>query len=102
MKTSFQYDAQGAFIEKDPADDLDYWNDWSKELTRTGANIASSEWTVPADITKHDAMVSGTSTGTYLSGGVAGTVYKIDNVMVDNASPPRTYERSFRLVVKEQ
>lgn len=101
MKTSFQYDSLGAFIEKDPSDDLDYWNAWAAELAATGAAIASSSWSVPAAITSHDPGTSGTSTYTYLSGGVAGTTYTITNTMIDNATPPRTYQRSFRLVVKD-
>lgn len=95
---------------KDPEAVLDYTFDW-KPLTHgvagatsdwlaTGETISSYTVTVPTGITKDsDSQASGVVT-VWLSGGTAGTTYRVECKIVTNAG--RTDERSTWIKVVER
>jgi len=95
---------------KDPEAVLDYTFDW-KPLTHgvpgatsdwlaTGETISSYTVTVPTGITKDsDSQADGVVTY-WLSGGTAGTTYRVECKIVTNAG--RTDERSTWIKVSER
>jgi hypothetical protein len=114
MISGFNRDADGLWIAKDPDADLDYsvvWADWLQDAEV----IASVAWTVPSGLVGHDPLVNaapvtidgrqhrlGTVPSIFISGGSAGTTYTVGCRITTNATPPRTDERSFRLVVRQR
>jgi hypothetical protein len=86
-------------FSKDPSASLDYVNDWTSWLA-TGETISTSTWTVPTGITKDSDSKTSTTTTIWLSGGTAGTVYTVANLIVTSAS--RTDERSFRILCEDR
>lgn len=88
-----------AHIVKAPGDALDYSLDWAAWL-RTGEAIASSVWTVPAGLNLSSSGVDGAATVAWISGGVAGTAYQVDNAVTTDGSPPRIAKRSFVIDIK--
>lgn len=89
---------------KDPADVLDYKVDWAGSspgpwLTE-GDTIVTSTWTVPTGITKDsDSHDDGTAT-VWVSGGTAGTDYRLTNRIVTAGG--RTAERTIRIQVRDK
>jgi hypothetical protein len=90
-----------AWIAKDPDAVLDYTIDWTAWLADSGADtIASSSWTVPAGLTQNNATHSTLKATVWLSGGSAGTTYRVTNRITTAGG--RTAERSFDVVVQSQ
>jgi hypothetical protein len=84
---------------KDPEAVLDYTFDWSDWLA-TGETISSYTVTVPAGITKDsDSQADGVVTY-WLSGGTAGTAYRVECKIVTSAG--RTDELSIWIKVVER
>lgn len=81
---------------KDPSDVLDYGFDYSSWMD-TGDSISTSTWTVPDGITKTSQSNDDDHTTIWVSGGTAGTKYRITNKIVTDEG--RTLERSFDIVV---
>lgn len=94
-----------ATYRHDPNADLDYGFDWSATpldgvpWLSEGEQIASSSWTVTAEtgdaaeVTQHDSTHDATTTTVWISGGVAGSVYRIANHVVssDGRADDRTH-----------
>lgn len=99
MNGSLQQDDLGRFFAvKDPAEILDYgwsWVPWLQE----GEAIATYTCSVPPGITKVVEDFVGTTTMVCLSGGTVGQRYAIEMTIVTNATQPRTFVRSFDIVV---
>lgn len=73
---------------KDPQAVLDYSVDWTRDLTPTEI-ITGSSWTVsPPTMVVQATELNGDITTVWLSGGVAGTRYRVTNTI-------QTTERSF-------
>lgn len=91
--------ATNSFI-KDPEAVLDYsfnWNNTTSPWLATGETISSYTVTVPTGITKDsDSQASGVVT-VWLSGGTAGTNYRVECKIVTSAG--RTDERSIWIKV---
>jgi len=84
---------------KDPEAVLDYTFDWSDWLA-TGETISSYTVTVPTGITKDsDSQADGVVT-VWLSGGTAGTNYRVECKIVTSAG--RTDERSIWIKAVER
>lgn len=98
MSERFKPQASGIwYIEKVPADNLDYSIDWSDYLT-TGESIASSSWS-----TSDGALMIGqtaqanTVTTVWLNGGLVGRRFEVVNAI--STSFGRTIERTFEVEV---
>lgn len=77
---------------------LDYQIDYSAWLTSSGGDtIATSVWVVPSDLVKDSDTNDATTTTVVLSGGTAGTTYKIENTVTTAGG--RVDERCFDLFV---
>ena len=83
---------------KDPNAVLDYSIDWAKWLA--GDEIATSDWTVPAGLTKVSDTKTTTKTTAWLSGGAAAQSYTVTNRITTTGG--RTEDRSFTLKVEER
>ena len=84
---------------KDPNAVLDYAVDWSGWLA-VSETITTSTWTVPTGITKDSDSHSTTKATVWLSGGMAGTRYRLVNRVVTNQG--RTDDRSILILVRER
>ena len=87
------------FVRKDPSDVLDYQVKWAAWLAAVagGEPIASVTSTVPAGITPKHATNTTTTATIWLSGGTAGTTYRIACRIATAGG--RTAEQSFDVVV---
>lgn len=86
--------------QKDPEATLDYEVDWSTFYLDDGETISSYVVTVPAGIAKAaDSQDDGVVT-IWLTGGTAGTSYRIECKITTSAG--RTEERSFQVRVRER
>jgi hypothetical protein len=65
-------------IKHDPNAVLDYTIDWSDWLP-SGDTILSSSWSVPAGLTEDSSSNTSTTATVWISGGTAGTNYRITN-----------------------
>lgn len=83
---------------KDPNAVLDYSVDWSRWLA--GDEISTSEWIVPAGLTKITDTMTTTKTTVWLSGGTADQSYTVTNRIVTTGG--RTEDRSFVVKVEER
>lgn len=81
---------------KDPLDVLPYAFDWTNFLA-SGETIQSATITVPTGITLGAQQINGSIVQFYLSGGTAGTAYKISCFIQTNMTPAAN--RSFQLQV---
>jgi len=89
-----------AFILKDPQAVLDYvvkWSDWLADAA--GDTIVTASWTVPVGITKLSESNTAIAATIWLSGGTAGTTYRITNQITTAAG--RIAQRSFDVVMQE-
>lgn len=77
---------------------LDFGIDWTDKLG-PGETIVNSDWTVQAGLTKGSTAINGAKTAVWLSNGIAGTVYAVDNVMTTNE---RIFERGFNVQVVDR
>jgi len=84
---------------KDPDATLDYTVDWSSWMAESD-DIASSEWTVPAGITKESDTYDDDSATIWLSGGSAGSSYEITNRITTEDG--RLEDRTLVIVVMER
>lgn len=100
---SFVIDSAGvANIDKDPNDILDYSIDWNAWLVSANNDaISTSTWTADTGVTLASQSVAAGISTVFISGGAAGSAYKVNCKIVTNASPPRTIERGFTVNVKE-
>lgn len=83
---------------KDPDEVLDYTFDWSTWLN--GDTIASDTVTVDTGLTKDSDSNDTDSVTVWLSGGTAGTAYKVSSKIVTAAG--RTAERTIIITVRER
>lgn len=83
---------------KDPTAVLDYTIDWTRWLA--GDQIATSEWLVPAGLTKMADSKTASSATAWLSGGTAGQSYTVTNRITTSAG--RMEDRSFIAKVEER
>jgi len=82
---------------KSPASIYEFTVDWSTELGSDA--IVTSVWSVGTGLTEDSESETSTTTTVFVSGGVAGTTYKLTNTIT---STLRTYEQSFFLKVQDQ
>lgn len=85
--------------QKDPADVLDYVFDWSAWLG-VGETISTSIVTVASGLTKDSNTNTSTAVTVWLSGGTAGTSYKVANKITTNQA--RTVEKTIIIQVDER
>jgi hypothetical protein len=64
--------------QQDPDEKLDYTINYADRLP-TGDNIVTSDWEVPDDLTGSSESVSGQAVTTFITGGTAGSEYKLSN-----------------------
>ena len=83
---------------KDPQAVLDYQVDWSAWLD--GDTLAASTWSVPAGLTKADEDFDDSTATIWLSGGTAGSAYRLTNHITTTAG--RQDERSLTITVREK
>lgn len=85
---------------KDPGEKKDYAVDWSAHLD-DGDTITTSTWVVGAGLTQATPAPSATTTVAtiWLSGGTAGTEYRVTNHVV--TAQGREFERSFFVNVQD-
>lgn len=88
-----------ATYKKGDQETLDFGIDWSDVMTDEGVTISSSTWVVPTGITEESNSYSTTGTTIVLSGGTAGTAYKLTNVITTSGIP--IMERTFYVLVVE-
>lgn len=84
---------------KDPGDKKDYAINWAALLATD--TISSSTWTVATGLTTASPAPSNTTTTTtiWLSGGTAGTEYRVTNHIITAGG--REFERSFFVNVQD-
>lgn len=102
MTTQFEFDAQGPWILKDPNAVLDYRLDWDAagDSWLAGDTIATSAWTLDPGISQTSATNTTTTATVWLSGGTAGSEYRVTNRITTAGG--RTEDRSFRVRVAER
>jgi hypothetical protein len=83
-------------FKKDPSAVLDYSIDWTPWLP-SGDTIATSTWVAETGITIDSTANSTTKTTVWLSGGTAGTIYKVTNTITTAGG--RTDERTLHIIV---
>jgi hypothetical protein len=92
---------RGTLVEappKDPDANLDYTIDWTQWLGTD--TIAASLWEVSStDLIIGNDSKTNTATTVWLSGGLAGQVYKVTNRIT--TAEGRIQDQSFRLNVKD-
>lgn len=84
---------------KDPDAKLDYSIDWSEWLA-TGDAILSAAWTVPVGITKELEQKTTEAVTVWLSGGSAGSDYKVACEIT--TTDARVDERTLTIMVRER
>ena len=89
---------------KDPNAVLDYtinWTDWlAGDTIVLGGSPVSSQWTVPAGLTKTNESFNATSATVWLSGGTVGKIYEVVNRIVTLGG--RTENRTLEIAVEEK
>jgi hypothetical protein len=102
--TGFKTDDLGDWIEKDPDAVLDYTLDWGAtgDPWLSGDTIATATWTLDAGLTKVSESATATAATIWLSGGIAGSTYRVSCRIVTTNSIPRVEDRSFRVVVVQR
>jgi hypothetical protein len=91
---------------KDPDELLDYDADWNQHMA-TGDLIAAVVWeitpdTTPPLVSELETYDNPTRTATiWLSGGLAGTDYKINCHVTSDSTPARQHDRAIGLTVRE-
>lgn len=97
-------------FKKDPADVLDYLNDWQAlplAFLGSGETIESSGWTAYTtawgstdDITIDSSSFTDTTSTVWLSEGVRGVTYYLTNHIVTNQS--REKDETIQIIMEEQ
>lgn len=85
-------------VEKDPSDVKDYTLDFGPLLQSDTISTATVTGT---NITVDSSSVSGNVVTVWLSGGTAGTTADVKTTIVTSNATPRTFERTFRVEVKQ-
>lgn len=89
---------------KDPDEVLDYVMNWLGSSNEPGplllANdtISTSTWTIPSGITKNSDSHTATTTTVWLSGGMLGATYEMNNRIVTVGG--RTMDQSVRIKIR--
>ena len=86
---------------KDPQSKLDYSVDWSDWLA-SGEEIATSTWQSLDGLVIETSGFTGTFAVVWVSGGTAGTTYRLTNTMTTNNSPARIDQRTITIKVQER
>lgn len=86
-------------FNKDPDATLDFGCDWAEWLS-DGETLVGSTWDVPAGLTSTNADYSATLAVVWLSGGAAGSTYRVVNHVTTSAG--RVDERSIFVHVEER
>lgn len=89
-----------ATILKDPQAVLDYIFDWAAWLTDISDTLATHVVTPDAGITLDSSSIVGSTVVAWLSGGTAGTTYRVACKITTTGG--RTDERSIFIKVKER
>lgn len=89
-----------ATILKDPQAVLDYIFDWTAWLDDISDALSTHVVTVPTGISLDSSSIVGKTVVAWLSGGVAGTTYKIQCKITTTGA--RTDERSIYVKVKDR
>ena len=86
---------------KDPQAKLDFTVDWSDWL---GLNeiIVSSSWSSPDGLTIETSGYDSNYAVVWLSGGTAGTTYRLINTITTNSSPARIDQRTITIKAQER
>ena len=85
-------------INKDPSDVLVLGRNWTAFLD--GDTIATSTWAAEAGLTVDSESETATQTSVQISGGTAGSVYRLTNTITLTTSG-ETINRSIIVTVKE-
>ena len=85
-------------FEKDPDALLDFQVDWAAWLSE-GDTIASSTWDVPDGLVEESSSATTTTATVWLSGGTAGSTYKIANRIT--TTDGRIDDRTLYIMVEE-
>ena len=92
-----------ATYEKDPLEDLDFGFDLRKWLS-TGALVADLD--VAADpvglVTLHDPINTGDQVAVFVSGGQPGDKVRVSYKATTDQTPPRVFNRSLTIHVKQR
>jgi len=88
-----------AAFDHDPDETLDYSIDWTDWLPGSDT-ISSSDWDVPAGITKETQAATTKVATVWLSGGTDGAEYKLTNTITTVAG--RTAQRTIQIKVDEK
>lgn len=98
--TGFYFDKDGALIDKDAEEAIDYgadWSDWFAASIDTADSIVASVWTGAAGIDVSAPQFEGLLTSCLIAGGTAGQVYGIANRIT--TAHGRTAVQRFRVKV---
>ena len=85
---------------KDPNEVLDYDLTWEAQMTADGDTIDTSNWMVPAGITKDSQSNTTTRTKVWLSGGTTGQTYELLNHVVTAGG--REFDQTMKLKMKDR
>ena len=100
--SDYYVEGSKTIIDKDPDSTLDYTADFSTYLTAITDTIASASVIVPTGITLDSSTNTTTSVTAWLSGGTAGTEYKITYRITTASVPARIDDRSIYVRVVEK
>ena len=88
-----------ALYTKDPDARLDYRVDWTLWL-EDAETISTSEWIVPAGLTKVDESNATKTATVWLTGGTVGQTYRVTNRVTTNQN--RIDDRSIQIDVRDR
>lgn len=89
-----------ATITKDPDAVLDYTFDWATYLEDISDTISSKEIVVDTGITCDSSTISGSTVIAWISGGIAGMIYRVTCRITTAAG--RIDDRSIYIAIKER
>jgi hypothetical protein len=104
VKTGYQQDYQGSWIDKDPAAKLVYSMDWITEWLSTGSTLVSANYTIstvagdPSPLTRVSQGIQANVSYVELSGGTDGEIYTVTCTVTTSDS--EIDARRFRVKVK--
>ncbi len=84
---------------KDPNEVVDYDLSWAEQMTEDADTVATSNWTVPAGITKDSQSNTTTRTKLWVSGGTVGQSYDCLNRITTGGG--RTFDQTVKLKMKD-
>jgi hypothetical protein len=89
---------------KDPDETLDYSRDWTA-LLQVGEAIVGSQWIVSPDngsLITSPTTFNATAATVWVSGGTLGSDYLLTNRITTNSTPARTFDRTFRIQIRQR